>query len=239
MIYALIAGLIIGLILAMPPGPVAVTAIRLSLEKGLRHGILVGLGTAFMDFIYCLISIFATSAIIHLLNSFFDEFPLLMLIFQIAVVVAVILFGVVNLKQKDKTNNTEIELPGKKLGFLERLTNKGPFLLGIAVAMANVANPTFLPTLAYLTLAVQKTGLIEHTWYSSILFAIGFGAGNFVWIYAISRVIVHYRKRMSLNAIARIHQFAGLTLIGVGTVLGYRILTLTHWAEILRFAFAF
>jgi putative LysE/RhtB family amino acid efflux pump len=239
MIYALLAGIVIGIVLAMPPGPVAVTAIRLSMDKGLRHGTLVGLGTAFMDFFYCLIAIFATSAVLHIVTRFVDKYPLLILAFQIVVVVAVIIFGVINIKQKNKLINPEIELPDKKISFLSKLSHKGPFLLGVAVALTNIANPTFLPTLAYLTVAVQKTGLIERSWISNILFSVGFGFGNFLWIYAVSKVIVFYKDKISVTAIARIHQFAGLTLIGVGTLLGYRVLTLTHWAEIARFAFAF
>jgi hypothetical protein len=38
---------------------------------------------------------------------------------------------------------------------------------------------------------------------------------------------------------ARLYRFAGFTLIGFGTLMGYRILTITKWSEIIRLALAF
>lgn len=239
MIIALLAGIILGFILAIPPGPVAVTAMRLSLDKGIKHGTLTALGTGFMDFVYCLIIIFATSAVLSLVNGFFDEHPLLTLSFQLFVIVVIIIYGIINIRLKNKIineNNTKIK---KSYGIITRLSHKGPFLLGIAVAIANVANPTFLPALAYITVQVQKYVLPINSALNNFIFALAFGLGNFLWLYLISRILVHYQNKMSTQTLARIHQFAGITLIGFGTILGYRVITLTHWPEIIRFAFAF
>ncbi len=239
MLIALLAGIIIGFILAIPPGPVAVTAMRMSLDKGIKHGILTALGTGFMDFVYCLIIIFATSAVLNLVNAFFDEHPLILLAFQLFVIAAIIIYGIVNIKLKNKIINEEKTRTKRKYGFISRLSHKGPFLLGIAVAMANIANPTFLPALAYVTVNIQKFVLPENTALNNFIFAISFGLGNFLWLYLISKVLLHYQEKMSTQTLARIHQFAGITLIGFGTILGYRVITLTHWSEIIRFAFAF
>ena len=62
MVLGLLAGIIIGVVLAIPPGPVALTAMRVSLTKGARQGSLVGLGTGFMDFVYCALAIFTAGA---------------------------------------------------------------------------------------------------------------------------------------------------------------------------------
>jgi threonine/homoserine/homoserine lactone efflux protein len=241
MIIAFVAGVLIGFILAIPPGPVAVTAMRLSMENSLKHGILASLGTGLMDFIYCLIVIFATSAILSFVNGFFDDYPIILLGFQLFVIASIIIYGIINIKLKDKIANPDNnkKINTERFKTLEKISRKGPFLLGIAVAATNFANPTFLPALAYVTVNVQKFVFPENSALLSVIFSFAFGLGNFLWLYLISKVLVHYKDRMSAQALARVHQFAGFTLIGFGTVLGYRVLTLTHWSEIIRLAIAF
>ncbi|ROL60958.1 hypothetical protein D9V86_08255 [Bacteroidetes/Chlorobi group bacterium ChocPot_Mid] len=239
MLIALLSGLIIGFILAIPPGPVAVTTIRLSLENGIKHSSRAALGVGLMDFLYCLAIIFATSAILTLINGFFDNYPLLFLLFQIAVIFALIIFGIISLKHKDRLIDPKLKKNFGWSRYLDKLSQRGPFLLGVAVANANIANPSFMAALTYITLNVHKYILPENNAFINITFAFFFGIGNFLWLYLISRVLIHYKHRLSTQAIARIHQFAGLTLIGFGTILGYRVITLTHWQEIIRFAFAF
>ena len=239
MIIALLAGIIIGFMLAIPPGPVAVTTMRLSMDKGLGHGIKAALGTGLMDFIYCLIVIFATSAVLSLVNGFFDDYPIILLGFQVLVVVSIIVYGIINIKLKDRIVNPKKTKDPGRFKHLEKLSHRGPFLLGIAVALTNIVNPTFLPALAYVTVNVQQFVLPENNALYNTIFALAFGLGNFLWLYLISKVLVHYKDRMSVQALARIHQFAGFTLIGFGTILGYRVITVTHWPEVLRFVFIF
>ncbi len=239
MLIALLSGLIIGFLLAIPPGPVAITTIRLSLEKGIKHSSRAALGVGLMDFVYCLAIIFATSAVLTLIHNFFGDYPLLFLGFQILVVIGLIVYGVMNIKLKDRIVNPKENKEPKHFKYLEKISQRGPFLLGIAVANANIANPSFLGALAYVTINVQKFILPENSAFLNVIFAFTFGIGNFLWLYLISRILIHYKDRMSDITIARIHQFTGFTLIGFGTFLGYRVITLTHWQEIIRFAFAF
>ena len=239
MLIALLSGLIIGFVLAIPPGPVAVTTIKLSLDKGIKHSTKAALGVGIMDFLYCWAIISATSAVLILINNFFDDYPLVLTTFQIVVVVALILYGIMNVKHKDRIGNPQKRSSNRWFEYLDKLSHRGPFLLGIAVANANIANPSFLTVTTYVTLNVHKFIMPESSALLNILFSLTFGFGNFLWLHLMSRVLVHYRERFSTQAIARIHQFAGFTLIGFGTVLGYRVITLTHWQEVLRLAFAF
>jgi threonine/homoserine/homoserine lactone efflux protein len=239
MLIALFVGAMVGFILAIPPGPVAVTAMRLGLDKGVRHGVAGALGTGMMDIFYCLMAIFATSAVLKLIDGIVIHYPLLLLAFQILVIISVIVFGVIQFRIKHKSSKP-IEIDkNKKVHFLQTLSQRGPFLLGIAVALANVANPTFLPSLAYVTMNVHALGLIENTVESKIMFSIGFGCGNFMWLYLFIKILTHYREKMSPQFFERIHKFAGFTLIGFGTLLGLRVIAVTNWSQVLSFLFAF
>lgn len=231
----LLFGLIIGFVVAMPPGPVAITAIKIALDKGPRHSTLVGLGTGLLDFIYCGLMFFATSAIISYVIYFAEHNPLPILIFQMVVIVSIVTFGIIQIKtNKNRSKRNHLKETNRFLKMLDTFSHKGPFLLGVTIAIANMANPSFLPSLAVLTTWAQSLKFFEISFWSNISFAFGFGFGNFSWIYVLTRTLIHYKSRMSDEFIAKIHKFAGFSLITVGTLLGYRVVTFTPWSDIVR-----
>jgi len=233
---SLIPGIIVGIILALPPGPAALTAIKLGLSNSSRHGFLSGLGTATMDFFYCLIAIFATSAIIDWANNFSEHYPFVVILVQLVIVLMVILLGISHIKSSRHGSNEDTS---SKCSFIERLSARGPFFIGVGIALTNVINPTFLPSLGYVAINVQQFGFIEPGAISNFFFAFGFGLGNLLWLSFLVKSFVTYKEKMSEEFIAKIHKFAGLTLIGFGTFLGYRVLEVVKWSEVLRFVFAF
>ncbi|MCX7879755.1 MAG: LysE family transporter [Ignavibacteria bacterium] len=234
---SLFAGVIIGIALAIIPGPAALTSIKLGLGYSSRHGYLAGLGIAFVDFIYCLFAVFTTSAILHLFLSFSNNYPTIILLIQFLIVIALVGIGVLQLR--GRINVGEQDIAGKGFRFLDKLSDRGPFFIGVGIALANAINPTFLPSLGYVTLHIQKFGIIESSTISHFLFSLGFGLGNLIWLSFLVKVFVAFKPRMSQNLINRIHKFAGLTLIGFGTFLGYRVLEISKLSELLRFVFAF
>ena len=239
MVMSLLAGILIGIILAILPGPVSVTAIKLSLEKGSKHGILVGLGTAVMDFFFCVSATLATSAIIPLVEQISKNYPIAVLIVQISIVAGVMVYGFLTLKSKKEKGVTTPQNLTEKSKIIEYLTHRGPFLLGFAIALTNVANPSFMASITSVTVMVQRWGWIESSILGNTSYSIGFGLGTFIWLYTVVRVVIFYKPRMSGDLIVRIKKFAGLTFIGFGTLLGYRIIMITKWPEILRLIFAF
>jgi len=96
-----------------------------------------------------------------------------------------------------------------------------------------------LPSLGAVTVYIQKTGIFEDSILNSFLISLGFGLGNFLWLYFIVRVITFYKNRFNEKFIAIMYKFAGFTLIGFGTYLGYSVISITKWSEIFRIALAF
>jgi len=238
MLTALIIGTIIGFVLAMPPGPIAMASVRLGLDHGRKATFQMSFGTAFLDMIYCLIAIFAASAVQSSLNNFFNTYPIISTVLQIIVVSGLIFYGFKQFQKRDDKNLDEdptLNTPE----YLKNLKTKGPFLLGIALALTNIANPTFLPSLAVMSAWVQKLSLFDATALHFFTFSLGFGLGNFLWLYTLG-VIVHKNKhRLSDSSIDKIRQFAGLTFIGFGGWIGVRLIMLTNWANIFKIAFSF
>lgn len=239
MVLSLLSGFVVGYVLAIPPGPVGVTILKSGMRGDKKCGVSIAAGAGAMDVLFCAFAIFTTSALFQTLDVFFANYPFASFIFQAAVVTAMVIYGILQFR----TPNASGEITTNKqplLGNLvQRLQRNGPFFIGVGIALANIANPTFLPSLCYTAVGVQHFGFVGVTPVDSALFSLGFGVGNFCWSYTLLRSIMHFRSRFSPSFTLRLHQFAGLTMIGVGTYLGYRVLLVTKWAELLRIAFAF
>jgi threonine/homoserine/homoserine lactone efflux protein len=233
---SILFGFLVGVVLALPPGPVGVTAIEIGLSQNKRAGFHLAIGNALMDFIYCLGVIFATSAVISTLSEFSHKFPFAYLVFQIGVISALFAIGFLNLRAKKKRVG---EGEAVTRGFTEKLGTKGPMFLGVAIALTNLANPTFLPSLAAVTIWVHEMGMTTGSPFSNMMFAIGFGLGNLFWINFLSSMTNKYKHKFSPNTVLRIKQAAGVTFIGFGTFLGFRLLLVSKWPDILRFVLAF
>ena len=66
---ALLAGVITGLAVAMPPGAVTGLIVRTGLQRGFRAALAAGWGTATVDGVYCSIAVLAGAALIPLLGA--------------------------------------------------------------------------------------------------------------------------------------------------------------------------
>lgn len=220
--FSILFGFLIGVVLALPPGPVGVTAIEIGLSQDKKSGFQLALGNAIMDFIYFLSALFATSAIRSTFTSLSHKFPAVYIIFQVGVIVALLVIGYINFKTKPKLLSHDEEVT---TGFTEKLAKKGPIFLGIAIALANLANPTFLPSIAALTIWVQEAGLTSDTVISHFLFALGFGLGNLFWVNFLASMTNKYKDKFSPIIITRIKQSAGIIFMGFGAFLLYRLIT--------------
>ncbi|MBX3043998.1 MAG: LysE family transporter [Candidatus Kapabacteria bacterium] len=240
MVTAIIVGAVIGFILAMPPGPIAMANIRLGLEKSRKDCAEFAIGTASMDMIYCIVAIFAASAIHSAVDSYLVENPIVSIAFQSIIVAGLIYFGFTQFRANRVSEIEFQENPQVSSSkFIQNLKNKGPLFLGVALALTNLANPTFVPSLTIMSAWVHKIGLFPNSFNENIIFSIGFGLGNFLWLYVLSLIVIRNRHKLSNSSILRIKQFAGVTFIGFGGFIGYRLFMFTNWAQIFKYALIF
>lgn len=238
MVTSLLSGIVIGFILAIPPGPIAMAVMKAGLQNDGRKGMGIGIGAALMDVLYCMLATLATISVAGQTSAFIDNNPTLMLVLQIGCVVAMIIYGIVSLRTK-RTETREEPKPRSISKLIEQLGNKGPVFIGIAISLTNLANPTFLPSLTAMPLLAYKAKLIDTSISQQLLFSTGFGIGMMGWIVLLLRTILRYRSRMSPRFIDTLHRFAGLTFIGFGTYIGYRAFSVIKWPEIIRLVLSF
>lgn len=155
------------------------------------------------------------------------------LILKLVVVAAMIGYGIINFRVK-RTNVPLTEEKVQQPGVLERIESHGPFFLGFGMGLANLANPTFLPSLIFTLIFVVNLNFMEATYTNAFVFGIAFAIGTIAWMYILVRLITAYKDRMSARLIEGIHKFTGLTFIGFGTYLGFRVVG-PKLPELLRF----
>ncbi|RPI67195.1 MAG: hypothetical protein EHM43_09390 [Ignavibacteriae bacterium] len=240
MITALILGTVVGYILAIPPGPIGMAAIRTGMHQGWIAAVKLAIGAGLSDIIYCALAMVATSAVVGILTDLENSTPLATVIFQLVIVIVMIGFGIMQMKEKPVKHHDE-NVPVKELkprNVVEWFKSHGPFFVGVGFAVANLANPSFIPSLAAMTTFIQKLEWFGSTMGNNLAFAVGFGLGNTLWLFTLARLVIANRKKLTQTFILRIQQVTGVTLIGFGTFYGLRVLIVTKWGDLLRFVFA-
>jgi threonine/homoserine/homoserine lactone efflux protein len=200
-------------------------AMNLALGSDMKPDFKFALGTSVMDIIYCLAAVFAASAAHAAVQGFSDSNPELVLVFQALVVVGLIIIGIYLALGKYKNNpSRESFSQGKSNRFIENLKSKGPFFLGMAIALGNIANPTFLTALAVTASQAKKLGAIEVLPWDNLLYALGFGIGNFIWIVFITELIHFHKAKFSQTMVKRLVQISGIVFMVAGILLAYHVI---------------
>jgi threonine/homoserine/homoserine lactone efflux protein len=93
MILAFLTGIVIGIAVAIPPGPVMFVLIRNSLQHGKRYALKISYGIALLDLIYSFTFSLATGSILTFINGFVIEHPKLVIAFQVICILGLIAYG--------------------------------------------------------------------------------------------------------------------------------------------------
>ena len=224
MIVALILGLAVGYILAIPPGPIGMASVRMGLREGWRPSFRLALGAGLLDMLYCGVAMWASAAVVALLSSLQGSTSWVLIAMQLFIVAGMIGFGVIQFREQPIDPNAEPEEQVRPTSLLSRLSARGPFLVGVGFAVANLANPTFVPALMAMTTFMQQLNLFASTLANAVAFSLGFGIGNTAWLLTLVRLVITFRRKMTPIFIHRLQQSSGLALILFGVVTGYRVI---------------
>ena len=236
MIPSIILGVIGGFVLAMPPGPISIAATRQVLAGFWRAGLMIILAASLMDMAYMLIATFASSAIILTFQSIVRESKWFLLAFQ-AVCIGVLLYLGFSFLVPERRDHREEVLEEKELKQEERakkLAHSSPFLIGILMAVTNLASPTFFPSLVAFVGFLHANQWLHRSGTDNIMFSVGFGGGTMLWFVTAMRVLSHFRSRLPDGFINGIYRFAGGTMLIFAAVIAYHAVTTTEWITLVH-----
>ncbi len=199
MISMLLKGLIIGIFVSAPVGPIGILCLQRTLNRGRAHGIATALGATLSDLLYAVIAAFSMSFII-------DFITLHQSILQLIGTIIVFLFGLYTyrnnpVRELSKMNND------KKNYLQDFLTSFG----------LTITNP--LVILLFIALFAKFHYITDDTtvWQSIAgIFFIMFGA-LFWWALLVNLVNV-FRSRFNIRGLNIINKGTGIILMALAIV---------------------
>ena len=193
----LIRGVLAGLIISAPVGPVNVLVVQRTIAKGCMAGLVAGLGAAFADTLYGSIAGFSITFVIRFL--ILEQFWI-----RLAGGCLLILIGIWYYRRQPQG------LGKQKDGEAEGSDFAVAFLL-------NLTNPTTV--LSFLVvLAVLGLGGHRPSWLSLMLVA-GIFCGAMLWWTTLSMVVSHFRDRFNDRTMSLMNHIAGLAIGGFGILM--------------------
>lgn len=202
-IHIIISGLLIGILVSAPMGPIGVLCIQRTLNKGRMSGLATGLGASLSDLFYALLTGFGISIVIDFIES--NQAPL-----QIAGSFVLCCFSIYLYRQNPARN------------IRKRLNQKSSFTQDFASAfLLTLSNPLILFLLiglfARLNFFVPEMRIGHY-----ILGYVSIILGAFIWWFTITFIIDKVRTRFNLRSLWLINRSIGIiiivmSLVGVGT----------------------
>lgn len=191
-------GILIGLMVSVPLGPMGVLIIQKTLHKGALAGFVAGMGAACADLFYATVAAFGLGFVISIIQA--HE-----LLLQI---IGGIFLIVVGLK-------IYFDNPLKQIRTRQRVTKKG--LLGdfLSLFFLTVSNP--IAIVVFMAVFAGASVFGENPSFRIELFVLaGVITGGGLWWYTLSTLVNLFRKRFRLRVLITINRISGviITLLG-------------------------
>lgn len=203
----ILKGLIIGIVASAPMGPVGVLCIQRVLNKGRWYGFMTGVGAAFSDIIYALVTGYGMSFVVEFIENKTNMFYL-----QLAGSVMLLLFGIYTFRtnpvnsMRPPSNKKGTLIHNMVTGFLVTFSN--PLIIFLFVAL-----------FARFTFVVPDHLLQQSLGYVSIF------VGALIWWFALGYGINKIKSHFEVRGIWILNKIIG-TVVMIAAVLGL-IITLT------------
>jgi threonine/homoserine/homoserine lactone efflux protein len=228
MMTALLVGLVVGFVLAMPPGPIAMACIHQALAGQAREGVALVLGASAMDIVYALLAACASSALVGALWGMVLHHAWALLAFQGGCIVVLVVLG---LRSCRSTTHGDAARARPEARSRPR-GDASPYLRGVLIALTNLASPTFLPSLIFAMSLLQVRGWVGHAVGAHVMYALGFGVGGALWFVLLLRTLTHLRAQISPTVIPLMYRVAGGVSFLFAGMLTYHMVTTTAWPRL-------
>jgi threonine/homoserine/homoserine lactone efflux protein len=216
-----LTGFFSGLLLSMPVGPVNLTIINEGARRGFKWALLIGLGAATMDVIYCTIAFTGFSSFFgnRMVKASMEVFTFVFMLFlgvrflTAKTVVAPTQFGAAASRIEERIGEKLHPHSAFMIGFSRVLGNVGVLLFWI------VAAAYFMSHEAYFT----SYEWVEDTIAAKTAFIAGVALGANLWFCALSYGVARKRRQFSEQTLLRMERFSGICLLGIGLYDGVHI----------------
>jgi threonine/homoserine/homoserine lactone efflux protein len=244
MVINLMAGIITGFIVSIPPlGPIAFAMISKGFKNEIKEGRAIALGSAFMDFFYCLIAFSGIALIISFFPSgaarfYAEHVQTIEIVLTFAGCVFVITYGLKIMKMKITYNKLEADEAAKfdsafakanklrektknaakhlKIRKIKESNLLGLFFLGVLLCLSSLTLPaSWIAIIGYL----KGYHFLNSSFLGGLVFSIGTFAGTFAWYFTLLKLITGNKKRINQTTVNKLNIIAGVILMMLGVFL--------------------
>ena len=187
-------GLLAGLAIAAPVGPVNVLCISRTLRKGWKAGLASGLGAATADALYGAIAGFSINFIIQLLIR--EEFWIRLIGGSFLIVVGVLYYF-------KRAGSLEAQDAGS--------AQQSDF---VSTLLLNLTNPTTV--LSFLAVLAALRASQPRSWWLDWLLVLGIFCGSLLWWIVLITIVNRFRSRFDDRTMLWMNRLAGLAIGGFG-----------------------
>jgi len=215
-----ITGLISGVLLSVPVGPINLTILNEGARRGFKWAALIGLGATTMEVIYCFIA-FTSFA------SFFTE-GFVKPAMQLFGFAFMLFIGMKFLRAKSvETRPVRLGPAADRIEarLEERLQPRSAFMTGLVRVMGNLGVLVFW---VFLALFFGSHDLVTPDWPGKLACVAGVAVGTGGWFLGLSWVVSLGHGRWSEKTMLRIEHYSGAFLLVLSLVQGGIIIWQLH-----------
>ena len=201
----ILGGMVIGVLVAAPIGPVNMICIRRSLAYGPLNGFFSGLGAALGDGVFAIVTAFGLTAIAQLIEGYATPIKLVGGIMLIG-------FGIHNFR----ADATDVQLVSA-----EALEDEGEATLPAAITSTfalTITNPATLFGFAALFAGLGTLAGGEHKFLDAAVTVAGVVGGSAAWWFTITTITGVYHKQLNAKAMRLINRGSGAFVFVFGLV---------------------
>jgi threonine/homoserine/homoserine lactone efflux protein len=216
-----LTGFVSGFLLSVPVGPVNLTIINEGARRGFKWAVLIGLGAATMDVIYCAIAYMGFSSFFgsRIVKTSMEVFSFVFMLFM----------GAKFLSAKSVTAPTQLGGAASRIEkrIDEKLHPHSAFMIGFARVLGNMGVLLFWIVVAAYFMSHESWFTsyewVEDTFAAKAAFIAGVALGASLWFCALSYRVSRGQGRFSEQTLLRMERFSGVWLLGIGLYDGAHI----------------
>ncbi len=193
-------GIIIGILVSIPMGPIGVLCVQRTLQQGRKSGFISGIGAASADSFFAAIAGFGVTFV----SSFFENNQFYIML---AGALVLIFFGLRLFFTNAITQVRKLRL--KKNNYLSDY---------VSVFFLTLSNPI---TIIFFGLVFAGIGFVKNNPHSFLIVIAGIFTGAIAWWFLLSSVVNMFRKYFRLRIIFYINRFAGVLIVMFGIIAAF------------------
>ena len=194
----ILKGIITGLILSLPFGPVGIYCMELTVVEGRWKGYITALGMVTIDVVYSAVSLMFLSSVESYIEKYENYLTILIAIFLMIISLRKII--------------NKIELKEINVDFKSMLQN---YLTGVGFAIVNISSIFVISTLFTMMKVLDDGGLSK-----ALQVLIGVGAGGGTLWFTTTFIISHFRNLFGKEKLVKLIKVANIAIFILAVIFG-------------------